>query len=195
MDKIFFDREMNDTEKGIYELALVYLNKAVELYGPQIKGINFKGVYIHDKPAIIYSAEDFSIFITLSQRCTESDFQLVYQLAHEVCHLLHPTIDPLTGVKDSITVLNEGLSTYFSMLMASEYYSLEDLIEGTKQYSPNYFEAYLNVKNLLDIDKDIIKKLRAIEPKIDRIKPIHFEEVNKNISQNLVNQVVSLFRY
>lgn len=194
-DLVFIDREMNKVEQEIYLLALEYLDKAQELFGPQIEGIDFRSVYIHNKPAIIYLEKDFSVAITLSPRYEESDVQLVYQLTHEVCHLLHPTIDPITKVKDNAIVLNEGLSTYFSILMTSEYCDSEILIEATKQHSPNYYEAYLNVKTLLEIDIDLIKKLRAIEPKIDRLTPAYFTQVNTLIPQYLIEQAVSFFKY
>lgn len=194
-DVIFIDREMNDSEKEIYSLALEYLHDAQKFFGPQLSGVDFRSVYIYDKPAIVYLEDDFSVAITLSPRCMESDVQLSYQLAHEVCHLLHPTIDPITKIKDKAIVLNEGLSTYFSILMASDYCELSTIVELTKKHSPNYFDAYLIVEKLLKFDKDIIKKLRAIEPKIDRLKLDHFTQVNASIPTKLIEQSISLFKY
>ena len=50
-ERYFIDRQMSEEEKVLYKLAQQYLNVAEDLFGPQIEGVNFTGVYVAEKPS------------------------------------------------------------------------------------------------------------------------------------------------
>lgn len=136
-------------------------------------------------PYIMYYPNK-SVSIVLTPSTKDFHPQFIYQLSHEVCHLLYPTWEA------DANVLNEWISTYFS-----EYY--EDLRYKKYDYafkniikSP-YYGAYLLFKKIFNLDKDIVKKIRKINPNISEIT---FKEIKKlwlNIEDDVLEQLIKKF--
>lgn len=55
---------------------------------------SYCGIEINDhSPHLAYYPDTNEVAISLSERVKNDDIQLIFQLAHEVCHLLYPTMD------------------------------------------------------------------------------------------------------
>ncbi len=193
--QFFPERPMSGSEWLLYDLALGYLSVAESMYGPVAPGVSLAAVYFAVKPGIIYMRDSSSVGITLSPDASQNEARLVYQLSHEVCHVLHPGYDFSTGIKDETLVINEGLSMHFSFEMSAAFMEREILMEATRNQYPNYFEAYLIVTELLSYGPGIIKKLRELQPRINRLTPDCFMNVNRSIPQDLIGSALSKFRY
>ncbi|MEM7288963.1 MAG: hypothetical protein AAF412_01115 [Pseudomonadota bacterium] len=129
------------------------LAEAEAMFGPRDKdytplGVEFSG----DRPQLWYpgNRKHVSIILTDSAR-TDTD-QAIFQLAHEVFHLLSPS----GGAR--APVVEEGLAAIFQQ-NASEKYDL-----GYKLVSKPYLEAARLTNQLLKRDPDIIKRLRSKTP-------------------------------
>lgn len=183
--------------KQIDETAKHLINRAVKEFGPMRSEWSYCGIEINDGyPHLIYNPLLGQIKISLTSKVKEDYNQLLYQLAHEVCHLLYPTIDINTGIQEPTTVLNEGISTYFATCVTGEILGLEylkELIELNSQNSPNYSLAMALVTELLSIDENAIIKLRKIKPKLNDIKTQHFEEAGINIESELKENLLKIF--
>ncbi|MDP1879679.1 MAG: hypothetical protein Q8K60_01905, partial [Parachlamydiaceae bacterium] len=91
-------------------------------------------------------------------------------------------------------VINEGISTYFSIIVTSPYCENgDDLIEDMRQHSKNYFYAYECVKELLEIDPSAIKTLRQSTPLIDKLTEKDFDALNVNIPKELKSNLLLPF--
>lgn len=177
----------------IQVIADEYINIAQENFGPMCSDWEYVGVEINDMgPHLRYYPEDGHVAISLSEKTQDDEIQLHFQLAHEVCHLLYPTMS-LSGEKEPTTVLNEGVSTYFSLWATGRYCSQEFLIDNLKQHSSNYYRAMLLVHELLEIDREAIKKLRMYEPRLNRLSFEHFEKSGVSASGRLISDLLATF--
>ena len=103
--------------KKIEKLAMQLINKAELQFGSISSEWNYCGIELNDgTPHLKYYPELREVRISLTNKVKEDNNQLLYQLAHEVCHLLYPTMDIDTGTREPTTILNEGISTYFSCI-------------------------------------------------------------------------------
>ena len=177
----------------IQVIADEYIHIAQENFGPMCSEWVYVGVEINDMgPHLRYYPEDGYVAISLSEKIKDDEIQLHFQLSHEVCHLLYPTMN-LSGEKESTTVLNEGVSTYFSLWATGRYCSQDLLIDNLKQHSSNYYRAMLSVHELLEIDQEAIKKLRMYEPKLNRLSFEHFEKSRVSASERLISDLLATF--
>jgi len=104
--------------------------------------------------------------------------QCVFQLAHEVCHVLYPTAERRNATAPPTIMLNEGVSTYFSILMLEKMFgegSSRPALLSLETNSPRYFEAYRLVSRLLQADGEAIKKLREVEPMLNDLTESDFQ--------------------
>lgn len=178
-----------DQMKNIRAIADEYLLIAQENFGEMCSDWSFVGIEINEmNPHLRYYPEDGHVAISLSKKIINDEMQLHFQLAHEVCHLLYPT-----GAREATTVLNEGLSTYFSVFAAGHFCTQEILIDNLKQHNPNYFRAMMLVHALLEINRDAIKLLRDIEPQLNRISFEDFEQAKVAAPQELINNLLAVF--
>lgn len=168
---------------------------AEERFGPRLVDWIFIGIEINDRPPFIkYYHESGQLAISLSQRVIGNDYELIGQLSHEICHLLHPSIEYPSLTKNPTLVINEGLSTYFSISAMTKFLNAEDLaINSFKVNSPNYYAAYLAVKELLDIEESSIKRIRYLCPRIDKVTPEHFRKANISCSDFLIGRLLTEF--
>ncbi len=142
------------------------------MFGLMTSSWTYSGVISRDHPPHLYYApETKSVQIALSLRAIGDEFQRDFQLAHEVCHLLYPSIDPDQPEMPKTTVLNEGISTYFSVLVVSTGYGDKAVTTALESLatSDRYFSAFKLVLALMRRDTDAIKKLRKIQPMINRV--------------------------
>jgi hypothetical protein len=126
---------------------------AEQMFGPMSSPWKYAGVIFRDQPPHLYYAlETSSVQIALSRRAVGDDFQRDFQLSHEVCHLLYPSVDPAQPDAPQTIVLNEGISTYFSVIVVGAEYGGEAAamaIESLEQHSPKYFHAFKLVLALM----------------------------------------------
>lgn len=88
----------------------------------------------------------YTIFV--SQLAKKSEHEAIYQISHEVVHLLSPT------TKENVSLFEEGLATYFSLdqLRKKGFNSIADSnLVYLENNHKNYFIAYELVSKLPDI--------------------------------------------
>jgi hypothetical protein len=153
--------------------AVQLISIAEQLFGSMRSPWKYLGVTFLDQPPhLLYFPEETSVQIVLSLRAVGDDLQRDFQLSHEVCHLLYPSVDPNQPDEPRTLVLNEGISTYFSVAIVAADYGDEAArmaLESLATHSPNYFRAFNLVSALMQRDKDAIKKLRTIQPMINDV--------------------------
>jgi len=122
------------------------------------------------------------ITIHLPEYVMKSDDEAVYQrtlnLSHELVHTLTPNEN-----SSSVTVLEEGLATYFS----------EEYTRRNSGAPGNYANACNLVSQLLKIDKNIVKKLRKRFPD-KRISEFTMDELIGELCQTEFNLAQSLVK-
>jgi hypothetical protein len=175
-------------------IANEYIEIAQENFGPICSEWNYIGVEIKDMaPHLGYYPDEGNVVIFLSNKVRDDKVQLHFQLAHEVCHLLYPTMT-LSGDFEKPTVMNEGVSTYFSVWAAGRYTSQEFLINNLQEHGLNYYLAMEKVHELMTDNQNHIKRLRQLEPKLNKLQKSHFKNTSIAISDTLVDELLSTFK-
>ncbi len=160
------------------------LKKAEELFGKRdieytILGVEFA---LTERLQVWYPGNCKHIIIQLNKHALEDVNQALYQLSHETVHCLSPI------GKKAANILEEGLATYFS-----EWYMKQNGLGDWFASLPKYIEAVKLVKDLLAIDNDIIKKVRALQPTISEIKSEELLKANNNIPKELADKLCEPF--
>lgn len=151
------------------------------------------GVHFADfGPCTIYLPEERVINVQLSHRAENDDLQALYQLAHEVCHTLHPSRDGRSLVADATSVLNEGISTWFSCFICDRV-GYGEIVRASTAQTP-YGKPMELVTELLEIDGESIKKLRTFQPHIDRLSPDDFSLAGVRIPKPLAHSLTRPFK-
>jgi len=154
---------------SINQLAESLILEAESMFGPRIGDWNFLGVEINERgPCLMYYSEG-DVTISLSTKVLQDEVQLVFQLAHEACHVLHPSQEYPSFTKHETTNLNEGISTYFSVYQLNKTGNAKTAIQSLMSSSINYYRAYEVINGLLQKDVLAIKKIRSIQPRIDKV--------------------------
>jgi hypothetical protein len=135
------------------------LAEAEERFGPRDAtwtpiGIEFGG----DNPHVWYPGNRRHVSIMLSETARENPGLALFQLAHEVIHLLAPT-----GTKGLAPVLEEGLATLFSCEISLRY-DLDAL-----PLHPRYLGASSLVQQLLGPYPDAVMRMRERQPNFHRL--------------------------
>lgn len=168
--------------RAIHLIAL-----AEQSFGLMSSPWKFAGVVFRDHPPhLYYFPEAKSVQIALSLRAVGNDAQRDFQLAHEVCHLLYPVVDPSQPDEPKTIVLNEGISTYFSVMVVAADHGGEAaamVLDSLATHSPKYFNAFKAVSVLMQRDRDAVKKVRAIQPMINDV-----------VAQDLLSAEIGLTR-
>lgn len=170
-------------------MAEKYLSEAVQKYGPLIPGFKFAGVIlVSDGPPKVSFPTPGEILIHLTESVVNYEPQAIFQLAHEVVHVISPAGQAITNN------LEEGVATYNSKLMTDR--DSDDLtytdrgIKGTK-----YAEPLNKVQELLNIDPEAIKKIRELQPKLLKVTPEDFKNAGLNVPQKLVEYLLKPMEY
>jgi hypothetical protein len=169
------------------------LRKIAEgMFGPARGDWTLGAVRIGDfGPCTIYLPEVREIEIQLSPRAEDDLLQTTYQLAHEVCHTLHPSRDAETMIAEATSVLNEGISTWFSCLICDELGWGEEARASTSR--TRYAEPMKLVATLMEIDSGSVRKLRAFQPYIDRLSPLDFHNSGLIVPHDLAHSLTRPF--
>ena len=139
-------------------------------------GIEFYG----DRPFVWYPGDRKHVSIILTDRARSDTNRAIFQLAHEVIHLLAPT-----GGANA-PVVEEGLAALYQQ-RASEKYDLD-----MRLVSEPYLAASELTNQLLKRDSGIIKRLRKIEPVFANWTP-RFLVSETGIEMNLAQQLCESF--
>lgn len=177
------------------DLLWKLIDDAKSLFGPAINDWQFAGIeFRNGPPSILYYQDKGEMTISLSEHVQNDDLQLIFQLSHEVCHLLHPSKEYPSFRQNKTIVLNEGISTYFSVLKLDEFYNIKDkVVESLRNDNDGYFHAYNLVQQLISLYPDSIKTLREKCPRIDRLTASDFADAKIFISEELMNNLLMPF--
>jgi hypothetical protein len=177
------------------KIADILLKDVESRFGPKCEEWKYYGIEIikKGKPHLKYYIDTGNITITLSEKIFENDIYFKFQLGHEICHLLYPQKSRKTLKDDNMLVINEGISTLYSFYLNKDIPNFNLTIEDFQKTSPNYYEAFIAVNKLFEIDDNIIKKARKIEPKVNRFSKELIKSINNNIPDKLIEDLLKTF--
>ena len=162
-------------------LLSTLLTDAEQMFGPRDLSYTPVGIEFYgDRPYIWYPGNNKHISIILTDHSRQDTSQAIFQLAHEVVHLLSPT-----GGANA-PVIEEGLSALFQE-RANQIYNLNLGI-----VSKPYIVATELANELLRGQPDIIRNLRKKEPTFSNWTP-DFLVSQANISSSLAVQLCEPF--
>ncbi len=173
--------------KPIETLVDELIDSSITLFGNPIGDWVFTQLEIKDAgPSLLYYSDDGEVSICLSNKIINDNSQLIFQLSHEICHLLHPSKEYPSLFENKTLVINEGVSTYFSIFSMEKYCNAKEItIRNLNIGNNNYYDAYVLVDQLLQIDFSAIKKLREVQPRIDKLILKDFEKSGLKIPKKL----------
>lgn len=188
------DIEIAIPQKIMKDIPILFnemLKQAELLFGERISGyeigwIEYKTIY--SIPTYFITNDKKLILRIPDYVCSEYEkdfYNGIQMIAHECIHLLTPRISAVAKV----TILEEGLATYFSAKFVNDKYNY--FIQCNKEYT----DAKNAISELLEFDKDIIKKIRLRQPEI-RLSSITSGEILKEnplISINIINKLIKEF--
>jgi hypothetical protein len=180
---------------NVDQLARTYLSQAENLFGPMVSSWKYRGIEFHDHPPhLVYYPETAEVAISLSEKTLNDDIQLRFQLSHEICHILYPAMDIRSLKLDKTNVLNEGISTFFSIVIFDDSEVVLSIVQNLQGHNANYYNAFILVKSLLSTNIRAIRDLRNIEPFINRLNPEHFSKAGIEIANSLKNKLLQRFK-
>jgi hypothetical protein len=147
-------------EQSLKKELLQILEEAEFLFGPRGSGYELREPLVTDcitACTVIYPFRISRIYIPSTSK---RDRRLAsYDLAHEAIHVLSP------GFGVDVTVLEEGLASYFSLKYMNRVYGVG--WESTSD--PKYDAAMRAVSTLLSKNEFLIKQLRTHQPVLSKI--------------------------
>lgn len=190
------EAEMQAKLEAANAMATRLISLAEGLFGPMCSVWEYCGVVFRDHPPHLYYAPDTTtVQISLSLRAINDEFQRDFQLAHEVCHLLYPSVEPECPAKPETNVINEGISTYFSVIVVGVLHG-EDAtriaMESLAMYSPKYFSAFQHVSTLLSTDRQAVKKIREIQPMINKVSEVDLRASGLPLTDEAITALVAI---
>lgn len=189
--------QKDEHDDSLNALADKLLSVAEGLFGPRTSNWTLLGVQYNDQqPHLRYYPELGGFAISLGFKAIDDERQRVFQLAHEVCHALYPTRDKESGIRPDTIVLNEGVSTYFSIFVLTQLWGPDlsaEVTENLRIHSPDYFSALTHVTALLQKDAEAIRKLRTVQPLLNDITAQDFPLAGVQFDPLVVEQLVSPF--
>lgn len=171
-----------------------YLDFAQTLFGKKTDDWGFIGVEFNDMgPHLRYYPDRKQVAISLRDTSINNNLEFHIQLSHEVCHLLYPTANIETGFHEKPTVLNEGVSTYFSVFVTKDIAGDIDVCKLLKESNPKYYMAMAEVIKLMNIDSQAIKKVRQIQPYLNKLTKESFTKAGLEIPEELLKNLLATF--
>ena len=159
------------------------LSQAEQQFGSRDPSYFYAGhEFIDGNPSTWYPGDRGHIVIQLGQQCQTDFVRAIYQLSHEVIHLLAPT-----GGQRANN-LEEGLATWFS-----EEYCRRATGQTLKAALPCYQRASDLVQRMLAHDSSCIKSMRQEEPFISRITKPTFQRHCSCLSDDEVEFLLERF--
>lgn len=167
------------------------LRMAEKEYGERDKRWTLLGVEFStdDRPSIWYPGgyEAKNIIIQLTRSTSHSEREALFQLTHEVFHVLSPNAE----IKS--TMLEEGLATYFSIkALQSMGFTINKKYIANKKYQ----KAYRLVSQLYENHpetSELIKSLRKQGLKISELTADDIQAIFSNIDSGLASQLAHKF--
>jgi hypothetical protein len=170
-------------------LVMKYLIEAEELFGKRLSNYEYMGIELNeDGPPQIWYPQGKYVVIQVSQSVMDSYPQAIFQISHEVIHLLSPNGRPNTNN------LEEGLATYFSKIMTDRDSGDVNYAFGNIQKS-KYFRPFEIVSALLAVDPEAVKKLRAIQPSIGEITKQNFIDLGIELDEGIIDELLEIMQY
>lgn len=159
-----------------------FLREAEEKYGPRDSawtplGIEFSG----EIPQLWFPGNINHISIMLTDSARSNPRQAVFQLAHEVIHLLSPS------GRQNANVLEEGLATINSHLVSSK------MGLGLYSHVPSYLAAEKLTLKLLEQNPDVIRNIRTREPKFFNFRADLIREFAPSLPNDIAKELCSPF--
>jgi hypothetical protein len=159
-----------------------YLREAERRYGQRnmewtILGIEFSG----DAPPVWFPYNEKLISIILTDSAAMNTEQALFQIAHEVIHLLEPShVSPTT-------VFEEGLATFFAHEMSAR--DQLGLISGVQPY----LEAETALKKLFAVHEDAVRSIRRTERTFFNLSEEGILRACPNVSADLAKKLSQRF--
>lgn len=165
------------------------LNQIQILFGEKDNQYTFLGIeFEKNGPLIWYPGSQKNISIILSTTALENYKQAIFQLSHELIHLLSPS------GKQNALILEEGLASFFQMEV-STHLNLEFNLNNER-----YIKAAKLVRSLFELDfktnnqnNNIIKRIRNKKPNIKDITKEDILEELSNVSIDNAERLCSPF--
>jgi len=162
------------------------LSLAEEWYGGRDRSYTILGFeFVEDSQCLYYLGDDIykQILIHLPTYALNDYEQCLYMAAHESVHCLSPNRNV------QATRLEEGLATNFARIYM-DYIGLGDDWRST---SEDYNEAQQDVEDLLNLDRDIIRKARSFQPTISLVSGDDLFKANSYLPRDLVDRLAVTF--
>lgn len=179
------------------ERTAVLISLAQALFGPISSEWKYDGVAFHDHPPHLnYSPASNTVQIWLSLKAVGDAFQRDFQLAHEVCHLLYPSMALDAPGKPQTNVINEGISTYFSVIVVGECHGEKAMaiaLESLQSSSQRYYFAFQHVLSLLGKDRDAVKEIREVQPMIKDLTESDLRACSLTLSDEEIQSLIEDF--
>jgi hypothetical protein len=164
------------------------------IFGEAMDEWTFGGVESADRTSLNYYRGDGVVKIGINKLVIHNPQLYIFHLSHEVCHLLHPGDEYPGTASHSTLVINEGISTWFQLLiMQNNYHNAHLFAQELKEFAPLHYHAYLLVDKLLEHNTDAVKLLRKVQPRIDRLVADDFEKAGVLVPMELKRQLLEQF--
>jgi len=155
-----------------------FLVEAERRYGPRDPSYTPLGIeFCRDGPMVWYPGDRRHISIMLSESASTDPARAIFQLAHEVVHLLSPT-----GVRNA-PIFEEGLATLFADEMAAA--------EGSwlRNEDIHYNNAAVKVRQFIEQNPDGVRSIRMEEPSFTKFTPDLILRICPQTSEELANSL------
>ncbi len=177
------------------ELQFKYLEEAEQMFGPKTDYI-YRGLSYHNyaprtilcESSLLTGEHEFKI--QLHENVVNDRKNGIFQLSHEVVHLLSP-IEQREG--NEVNYLEEGLATYFSKYITERETGDYDFCNSAFEENERYLKAYQLYLLLIEIDKDAVQKIRQINPVIANIQHDDFIKAGLTVSSDLIEKLLTKF--
>ena len=189
---------MTSQEQNMQEfeaLQYQYLDYAIALFGPKID-YQYLGLFYHNFPPRVVM-HDYDVFsglysykIQLCGQAINDRTDGIFQLSHEVVHLLSP-VEQVDG--NEVNYLEEGMATYFSKLITERDTGNFEFCQAAIAKHANYTRAFELYNELAAIDQFAVKKVRDITPVIGAIHPDDFAKAKTTVPSELVYALLEKF--
>lgn len=153
------------------------------LFGPRVDGFFYAGhEFSANGPQTWFPGNCGHVVIQLSLECMNDYNRAVFQISHEVVHLLSPQI------RGTANNLEEGLATWFQ-----ERYTLRETGQTMTTTMPCYSAAKSAVSQLLSIDPDSVRKMREIEPCLASISEALIRDICPSLPETTARFLAARF--
>jgi len=162
------------------------LSLAEEWYGARDRSYTILGFeFVEDSQCLYYLGDDIykQVLIHLPTYALNDYDQCLYMAAHESVHCLSPNRNV------QATRLEEGLAANFARI----YMDHIGLGDDWRSTSEDYNQAQQDVEDLLNLDRDIIRKTRSFQPTISLISGEDLLRANTYLPRDLVDALTVIF--